>query len=373
MDRIVDFVLIGSVRDIELIRPVLIAGHYEVASITGGEPSKYAADLILNARAGVIAVGFPDSFFDAGVVRALVTANSNGKISIYIPSLAELKTDPLQTNGLNLGLEQLQKNKLPAHGNLQYSPEQEIYVSEGEFIRGTSDKEEQYLLQVGGSVLPIEKPQRQIYLDSFYIDKYPVTNKDYKTFVEMSGYEPEGIRQWGIWEKYYDVGKEAHPVVCVSWQDILAYCDWAGKRLPTEAEWEKAARGTDGRIFPWGNELDEGRCNATNYIHAAKNEQHTSSIDNYPNGKSPYGCYDMVGNVWEIVRDWLDIGDGLKGTYYSVAPYQNPSGPTYGDIHVMRGGAFSTHIANCRCAFRIGPDSDTPFDRVGFRCARDAM
>lgn len=250
----------------------------------------------------------------------------------------------------------------------------EIFIPAGEFIRGTSLEEEKILLRYGSAVLPIEKPQRKIYLDAYYIDKYPLTNQLYAKFVKATGYRPEGTAS-GIWKDYYDIGKELHPVVSVSLNDIWAYCQWASKRLPTEAEWEKAARGVDGRLFPWGNEPDQNKCNAKIYRISSSIEKgigiaETTPVNAYPDGKSPFGCYDMMGNVWEFVADWLDVSFEGQENYYSTCPAQNPQGPLYGTTHVMRGGAFSTLLSNCRCAFRIGPDSSTQFDRVGFRCAR---
>lgn len=205
-------------------------------------------------------------------------------------------------------------------------------------------------------------------------------------FVRATGYTAEGTR-YGTWLQYAKPGKEKHPVVSVSGNDIMAYCRWAGKRLPTEAEWEKASRGTDGRIWPWGNTWDQTKCNAresgirpATAVNIARIQAYlaelkaagkeggigtTTPVDSYPKGRSPYGCYDMVGNVWELVADWLSFD------YYTWAPKRNPKGPPNGIFRVMRGGAFSTLLGNCRCAYRIGPDSSTQFDRVGFRCAKD--
>lgn len=235
-------------------------------------------------------------------------------------------------------------------------PKDMVFVPAGEFIMGTSDEEYKIIPQA----FPCDRPQRRVYLDAFYIDPFPVTNEDYGRFVQETDYSPEGTK-YGTWRDFASAGKERHPVVSVSWNDILAYCKWSGKRLPTEAEWEKASRGTDGRIWPWGNEWDARKCNSQqNKIGA------TTPVDRYPQGRSPYGCFDMVGNVWELVSDWLALD------YYQWGPTRNPKGPPSGITHVMRGGAFSTRPECCRCAFRIGPDSSTQFDRVGFRCAKSA-
>jgi len=149
-----------------------------------------------------------------------------------------------------------------------------------------------------------ESPQREIYLDAFYIDERPLTNAEYKKFIDDTGYQvPYLGYPWS--QKYdwhngmYPGGMGDHPVVLVSWYDAVAYCQWAGKRLPTEAEWEKAARGTDGRLWPWGDEWDPKKaacCGVGDIQPAGK----------YKEGKSPYGCLDMAGNVWE----WIPGGDG---------------------------------------------------------------
>jgi len=231
-----------------------------------------------------------------------------------------------------------------------------ILVPAGEFVMGTSD--EQY--RIVQQAFPCDRPQRRVHVDAFYIDKYPVTNAAFAEFTQATGYAAEGTR-YGKWDKYAGPGRAKHPVVSVSWADIEAYCRWASKRLPTEAEWEKASRGTDGRIWPWGNQWDPAKCNSRE-----SGIGHTTPVDQYETGSSPYGCFDMIGNVWELVSDWLSLD------YYATGPTRNPKGPATGSTHVMRGGAFSTRADCCRCAFRIGPDSSTQLDRVGFRCARSA-
>ncbi|MEK9142741.1 MAG: SUMF1/EgtB/PvdO family nonheme iron enzyme [Nitrospirota bacterium] len=154
----------------------------------------------------------------------------------------------------------------------------------------------------------------------YWIDKYPVTNEKYRDFIEVDGYEnqrywsPEGW-QWKIknnitCQKYWNDekwNKPDHPVVGVSYYEAEAYAKWAGKRLPTEQEWEKAARGEDGRQYPWGDEFDKSRCNSEE-----SGIGHTTPVIQYPNGVSTYGCYDMAGNVWEWCDDWFDKKAGRR-------------------------------------------------------------
>jgi iron(II)-dependent oxidoreductase len=201
-----------------------------------------------------------------------------------------------------------------------------------------------------------EQPQHRVYLDEFYIDKYPVTNAQFERFVKATGY-----KAGDDWRKYYTKGKEKHPVVCVSWNDASAYCKWAGKRLPTEAEWEKAARGTDGRIWPWGNAWDKSKCNLWEGGPAT-----TTPVGSYPAGASPYGVMDMVGNMWEWCADWYDE----NYYYYRNSPKRNPRGPNTGQWRVLRGGSWMGNITYyLRCAARdhYGP-TDTCLNG-GFRCS----
>jgi len=199
-----------------------------------------------------------------------------------------------------------------------------------------------------------ERPYHKVYLDTYYIGRYEVTNVQYAAFVNMTGYKAEGN-----WEKYCRADRMKHPVSGVSWNDAKAYCDWAGLRLPTEAEWEKAARGTKWRKFPWGNKFeDKGRCN--------KNTRGTTPVGSFPAGSSPYGCLDMAGNVWEWCHDWYD------GSYYDSSPRDNPQGAEYGygGGRVLRGGSwFISSSRFFRTSFRLMyvPDIWDCFN--GFRVA----
>jgi TatA/E family protein of Tat protein translocase len=224
-----------------------------------------------------------------------------------------------------------------------------ILIPAGEFWRGTSDAD---ILEMRvrfvwePELFEDEKPQRKIYLDAYYIDETPVTNEEYKRFVDATGHRvPYG---WNENWRTFPEGKGAHPVVNVNWDDANAYARWAGKRLPTEAEWEKAARGTDGRRYPWGNEFDSSRCNSwESGIHT------TTPVGRYsPRGDSPYGVKDMAGNVWEWCADWYDEN------YYKNSPKENPKGPASGRYRVLRGGSWNFGSNDVRAASRNYYDPD---------------
>jgi serine/threonine-protein kinase len=166
-------------------------------------------------------------------------------------------------------------------------------------------------------------------------------------------------------------GLEDHPVVQVSWNDASAYCFWAGRRLPTEAEWELAARGTDARIFPWGDFSASG--NLLNFADSRLNAdfsnmdvddgyEFTSPVGSYPEGASPYGVMDMAGNVWEWVFDYY--GEA----YYRSSPSSNPDGPSTGMFRGIRGGSWSNSPALNRAAYRGKADPNHSYDKIGFRC-----
>jgi eukaryotic-like serine/threonine-protein kinase len=161
-------------------------------------------------------------------------------------------------------------------------------------------------------------------------------------------------------DTYYGIsGFDDFPVIYVDWHMAKAYCEWRGARLPTEAEWEKAARGTDGYIYPWGNELDEASAN----FQLAVGD--TTAVGSYESGKSPYGLYDMAGNVWEWVEDWyLDM-------YYQNSPFSNPLGPDSGDERVVRGGSWYDEAYLIRTSVRNKFDPSYVDNNFGFRCVRD--
>lgn len=197
-------------------------------------------------------------------------------------------------------------------------------------------------------------------ISAFYMDKYEVINAFYKACVDSGNCQPP------VNTSAYDNQSFAdYPVVYVNWDMANAYCSWRNARLPTEAEWEKAARGTDGRIYPWGNNSpDSTRANFNNQGGAIR-------VGNYENGKSPYGIYDMAGNVWEWVSDWFQTN------YYAtlsnnVSDPQGPDSPDNDTGRVIRGGAWFNTGKSIRSTLRnyIDPSLAHPF--VGFRCARSA-
>lgn len=209
-----------------------------------------------------------------------------------------------------------------------------------------------------------EQPQRVIYLDAFYMDKYEVTNADYARFTNMLKRKPPVIP---VFEDDVSLLKgEKQPVVGVAWVDAFAYCRWAGNRLPTEAEWEKAARGEDGTKWPWGDEFDARLVNGRN---EEDGFTYSSPVGSFEAGRSPYGLYDMAGNVSEWVSDWYDQ------FYYKDAPFKNPTGPDDpGIIKVLsyRGGSYNSSRHDLRASKRFGgAHPERGESTVGIRCARD--
>ncbi len=201
-------------------------------------------------------------------------------------------------------------------------------------------------------------PEHTVYLDAYYIDKYEVTNKQYKKFMEETGY-----RMPRCWNDAR-FNHPDQPVVGVTWDDAVAYAKWAGKRLPTEAEWEKAARGRDKRLWPWGNKFDKTKC--TVWESQETGARWTTPVGKYETGASPYGCYDMAGNAWEWCADYYDPN------YYSLSPVKNPSGPAEGFQKVVRGGGvlYFGHFARCAARYRVPWYAQSP--QIGFRCAKSA-
>ncbi len=204
---------------------------------------------------------------------------------------------------------------------------------------------------------PFSGPQRRVHLDAFLVDRVPVTNRAYKVFCEATGHPapPHWHAGW------IPEGREDHPVINVSLDDARAYARWAGKRLLTEAEWEKAARGTDGRRYPWGETFDAAKGNTYETGIAD-----TVPVGSYPAGASPYGVLDMCGNVWE----WVE-GPFTRDGYERYAK-RNPEGPRGAFQHVLRGGTWSTFPVNCQTFSRCMALPGCRWGYTGFRCAKDA-
>ena len=250
-------------------------------------------------------------------------------------------------------------------------------------IFGASAKDEKELIFIPAGTFTMgndsraadERPVHKVYLEAYYIGKYEVTNAEYYDFwrslrvsnieMEQEKHTPENFTHLpyiGDWparaEKFPN-----HPVVGVSWQDARAYAEWKGMRLPTEAEWEKAARGYTDRTWPWGNAIEL-------YANTSADDDgygnRLAPVGSFPKGKSYYGAMDMAGNVWEWTADWY------SDVYYFHSPKRNPTGPVLGSWRVIRGGSWIDTLTRCSTTFRfyLYPNLKTSF--VGFRVAKTA-
>jgi formylglycine-generating enzyme len=206
-----------------------------------------------------------------------------------------------------------------------------------------------------------EWPQRSVYLDTFAIDQVEVTNERYMAFVATTGHR-NPPNPYGTGPLLSAKGIEQLPVVQVTWYDAKAYCSWAKKRLPTEAEWEKAARGTDSRKFPWGNEAATPK--RANFDREWEEEKTLHPVGTLPGGDSPYEVKDLSGNAREWVQDWYDA------EYYQHAPDRNPRGPEKGIVRSIRGGSWHSPVSDITTSARGRGGFALQTHGTGFRCVR---
>ena len=236
-----------------------------------------------------------------------------------------------------------------------------VKIPNGNFMMGCNTAVDTECVGDGG-----EAPYHDVYLDTYWIDIYEVTNEKYQDCVDATAcvaphyddgtcyiYNGTSWVQGAVQAVFRGAQK---PVVCVNWAEAKTYCEWAGKRLPTEAEWEKAARDGDGRKYPWGN-------TAPTSNHAVYSVSNTYDVGSKEAGKSPYGAYDMAGNVWEWVNDWYATD------YYASSPSVNPEGPATGTSRVLRGGSWNNNATNLRASNRNNNTPGNTNTNNGFRCA----
>jgi formylglycine-generating enzyme required for sulfatase activity len=224
-----------------------------------------------------------------------------------------------------------------------------VQIPEGPFTMGSTEGD------------PDEAPEHQVYLKSFYIDKKEVTQAEYDRFLRMTKRQKPGFPVFE--DDQAKILKPELPAIGVSWSDAEAYCKWAGKRLPTEAEWEKAGRGEGKRRYAWGDEFVPGHANVDG---KEDGFQYLAPPGTLEAGRSPYGVYDMTGNVAEWVADSYDEN------YYKKAPYRDPPGPEESDLKVIRGGSWRETSHNARLSKRFAAKRWRTDSTIGIRCARDA-
>lgn len=220
----------------------------------------------------------------------------------------------------------------------------------------------------------VEAPPHTVILHDYYIDQFEVNNATFAEFLNAQGNQFEGLANWieakdvdlhvrqvdGVWK--VDPGFENYPMNEMTWYGARAYCTWRGGRLPSEAEWEKAARGTDERIYPWGEGIS---CDLANYAGCVRA---ATPVDSYPAGISPYGVYNMAGNMMEWTNDSYDP---THPDYYANAPLENPTGPTTGSFRVIRGGSWINNTGQVMTIWRFPKLPVLTFTSVGFRCVKD--
>ena len=246
----------------------------------------------------------------------------------------------------------------PTYGE-EFTPEGMVLISKGLFQMGSKksmlELRPHDLYNTDRHTLGPENPAHEVYLDDFYIDIYEVTNDAYEKYIKETGRKkPRAL-------KNPNFAEPKQPVVGIAWKEAMKYCEWGKKRLPTEAEWEKAARGKRPVKYPWGNTPPD-----SSKLNYNENIKKTTVVGSFENGKSDYGVYDLSGNVAEWVTDWH------FPEYYLFSPKKNPPGPEKGKYKIIRGGSWRHNAEDVDLTYR---NATTPINRstsIGFRCARSA-
>jgi formylglycine-generating enzyme required for sulfatase activity len=236
------------------------------------------------------------------------------------------------------------------------------YIPHGQFLIGSLDSDPQSWL--------MEKPQHRVELSGYWMDKTEITNAMYAKCIQSGACPAKKMRIANTRESYFGDAKfDNYPVIYVTWEEAQTYCAWAGRKLPTEAQWEAAARGSDGRLYPWGNAAPT--CNVVNYAISVPTDfsksnyctGDTTAVGKYPKGASPFAVLDMAGNVWEWVADW-------ESPNYLVEPHLDPTGFSTGENRVIRGGSYFNDAKYIRAAMRSSHEPTDATNYIGFRCAR---
>lgn len=281
-------------------------------------------------------------------ITAQVVASQQAILMITATSIAQTANAPTQTPSPTAKPE-------PPFGSVQTSPVDgmvQVYVPSGEFLMGSTGTFSEAELQ--------EMPQHKVFLDGFWIDQTEITQGMFKRCI-ASGTCPDVVHDLGEQNaNFSNSDYDNHPVVYVTWDQAKTYCERVGRRLPTEAEWEKAARGTDGRLYPWGDTPPTEKNALFNNA-----ENGTKPVGSYPDGISPYGALDMIGNV----REW--VSDFYGEDYYDKSPAKNPLGPDEAkdNQHVLRGASFKDALHYTHVAMRFAHVPMSPGENRGFRCA----
>lgn len=317
-----------------------------------------ANSLLNKKRKPVLQTSFEKHVKDLQAVEVL-NDGEMGDIEIFINNISDISKESLESqllavikdNEINIFSKVIAGNTLALLGDPRIDSKRMIVVPEGKFIMGVDGE-------------GAESPKREVYINQFEISKYPITNIEYSLFLSNNNghmYPEDWI------EGKIPHGKENHPVTGVSWFDAVAYATWLSKitgdnyRLPTEAEWEKAARSSDMRKYPWGNEENKYKCN-----NFELNIKSTSPVGIFTDGKSHYGISDMAGNVWEWCEDWYESSIYKKGDNY------NPKGPIDGVSRVIRGGSWMNILVVARCTYRHTELPNTRNNLSGFRLIRQS-